>query len=318
MEIINVLNNDLIRSFTMSKFDKTRIGISSFSIFTRVLKKQAEEIFNDLEKNSKSRSSQVGPIIPNENGVLLRYDGDNICIKLNMESPEEKQRYEYCIISALVWSGSPIEMVVDKEIELTETISEYDKVFGSISKSMPAFSEYTISEIDYCIAFDLKELGYEFITYELWNVVQRGIYSYQYTKKKYNPCSCSWLESNDKTSYFTAHHISVKHIRDRCDNKSYPVNNFGSNSTNMILFVMKSLIKYSMNTIMRELITEHSNAEIHQLGNLLMMKHLMSANNIKSVITKSFESTIMRGNYFNLELAVEAVEESDFNKERKK
>jgi hypothetical protein len=202
-------------------------------------------------------------------------------------------------------------------MDLGGIISEYNRLTAGLSKSMPAFSEYTMSEIDYCIIFDLNELGHEYITYELWDVVQRGIYSPIYTKKKSEPCPISGLEYNKKVSNSSYWSVSVKQYRDHCENKIVPVNNAGKHSTNIILFVVSLEIKESINSIMRELIKHNSKAEVQKNGNLLLMKHLLSEKRIKAVIREYYENTIMRGNYFTLALAVEAVQNSDFSQEKK-
>ena len=321
----------------MQKFKNTRVGISEFSMFTRVVKKQAEAILNDLEKN-KSKIPDLKPkdllrdietdqskisklrgtmIIPYDNCTEICYYGDKININLNIESLDKCHNCETCIIGVRITTFSPIALVIDDKTDIDGIMAEYNKNISSLSKSMPAFSEYTISEIDYSILFDLNELGHEFVTDELWDIVQRGIYSSYYSKKKYDSSPVTRLETNIKSNDSGSEWISVRHIRDYCENKNVPVNNAGKNSTNMILFMASLETKDSINTIMRELIKKHSEDEIYKNGNILLMKHLLSEERIKAVIREYFECTIMRGSYFKLPLAVEAVQNSDYNKEKK-
>lgn len=47
------------------------------------------------------------------------------------------------------------------------------------------------------------------------------------------------------------------------------------------------------------------------------MNHLFSEKKIKSVIKDAFEATIMRGNYYSLELAAQPVQNCDFSQKKK-
>jgi hypothetical protein len=309
----------------MKKFVNTRIGISKFSIQIDVKEKQALEIIQDMKK-LKLSNSNFKMVSINGNFTYIRYTGKNLKITLDIDYHDgdvdestSEQNYE---IDVYITPVSPSALLFDGNMDIDFIIDEYNKNIKSLSKSIPAFSEYTINAIGRSIVFDLNELGYEPVTYELLDLVKRGVYSSDYSNIKYVPCPENRLESNEMAIQIGTCEIfvSVSHIRDCCKNKAIPVNNTGQNSTNIIKFSVSLETDNEAYSIMQMLTKSrnHSFDELQKNGHLMVMKHIFSdKKRIKSILREYLGFTIYRGNYYKFPLAVEAVQNSDFNQEKK-
>lgn len=225
-------------------------------------------------------------------------------------------------MGATISSLSPLGLVIQTVNDINNIIAEYNKFVGSVSKSMPTFSECLVSEIEYSIKFDLNELGYEYVINELWRLIRCGLSSPYYSSSKYNSlCQHGYphtnLEINEKIISLCSADVIARHYRDNCNDSFVPISNYGKNSMNVMSFSVKVKTKDTIDPLMRELVKNHSEAEILKNGNLLVMKHLFSEKKTKAVIREYFEQTIMRGNYYPLVSAVEVVQNSDFNEQKK-
>ena len=247
------------------------------------------------------------------------YEGEKTRTTLGIELLEKTTPFDLCIIGIKIETLSPADLLICNEKDIGKTIAEYDKMAGSLSKSIPAFMESILSEVDYCVSFDLNELNHGFIADELWELIRRGIPSPYYSKTKYYPLDgYPGLEVNEKQIRFGSDTVTVKHYRDNCLNTIIPINNVGKHSTNMISFTVKLNTKETINAAVRGFMKKDKKIEYYKNGNYLIMNYLFSEKKIKSVIKEYYDKTIMRGSYFPLALAVEAIHNSDFNQEKKK
>ena len=296
----------------MKKFENTAIGIKGFTLSTMVLGKQVKAIIDDVRENKSKISKIEGVDMPHREFAChsedcwISHEGDKMNVYFEIEILQEIKDCETFIITSAISSTSPKELVMRNENDMSNIISAYNKFVASVSKSIPTFSECTISEVEYGINFDLNELGHKHITEELWELTQRGIpNSYDYFR-------CIYFNgySNLEYRYKTSGDVTVQHYRDCCDVDT-PV------PTNVICFIVKIKTRDSIILVMREFAKDNSESDYTKNGNFLIMKQLFSEKKIKSVIKENFEDTIMRGSYFKMALAAEAVQNSSFNQKEK-
>ena len=286
----------------MKKLENTQIGVRWFRSYTRITTDQAESLINNIKNNQANILQIKGMEMPYEfnddqDKRWVCYQGEQIRIFLDIAL----SYYRPSTIVTEISSVSSMGFVLQSENDISKIADEYNKMVGKLSKLIPDFSKGMVSDIEYKIAFDLNELGYDKVTDELCDLVQRIFPDSPYSDRMY------WSLSGINES------VSVIYFRDCCKNKPVPTKETQKYSTNVISFSVNT----SKSDVIDLVFSDKFKPEINKNAYLLTMKGLFSEKKIKDFIRKYFESTIMRGNYFKLALAVEAVQNCDLSQEKK-
>lgn len=323
----------------MKKNITAKIGIKELTISKLMCKDQVDAIMDDFEKNESKLLKTEGMQIRGGNrnkeclfGAYYKAKGKNVTFDLDLYNrydclDTDDDCYE---IEVMIESTSPLELIIQKEVDIEKIISEYNKFIKMISNSIPMFSTlaypgfqfldpahkgYTIDLIEYGTFYDLIELHQEHIADKLWKMTKSGYWGYRALDSKYAPlygdpasklkCDKRYFELNDSyTQVYATHYLDHQ-------NKDSKL------STNVIYFgVQKSHDHITGSAWNSDAVVFES--ELNKAGGYISaMKYLLSEKRAKIVVKRYMENHLILGDYYSITGAIGAVEDSDFSQEKK-
>jgi len=134
------------------------------------------KIYSDTEPkkitNSDGNIDEVKP------AYKIKYTGDDRGVSWVIWFCNFSTGFKYYGIEAII---NPKILVKIKDYISTSNDSyleriviEYNKLVAQISDDIPPFSLYSIRRIDYCVNFDLSEMGCDCLPEQMMKLIKRG------------------------------------------------------------------------------------------------------------------------------------------------
>lgn len=206
-------------------------------------------------------------------------------------------------------------ITASNETHIVDAANNYNSLIKEISENIPTFFQYILSRVDYCINFDLRELGYDCDVEQIMKLIERGDIPHHYKKfQQYCPVSHR-MKNPDGSVYLKSGSVTINcyekhHQLQQCA----PDNLCMDNSKYVIRFEIQCKLPKIRG--LRKLIdTNMSYAEQNEqpeLYNSRMTCGLLSDKICKYVVLNYFLKVIKNGDYYTLQKAIDIIERQDY------
>jgi len=234
---------------------------------------------------------------------------------------------EYIIeakINPKVFIGISDYITASNESHLLEVERKFNDEVNKLSPLLGRFAEYKPKRIDYCINFDLRELGVTCTPMQMMRLIKRGDYSSYFQEYKYYD-----RISHRKKSFEHSHYLKSGSVNINCYNKYYQLKKqFPScpsidDAQHIIRFEVQC--KYRKTYMMLRLEQEQmkrerdspsfnrkfaeSNIINRSIDDPIRIIHRMLSDMMaEDIITKYFRQIVKFGDYYTLADAIKLVE----------
>jgi len=315
---------------------KSSIGFHTFTIFIRISWEEAMKLFEDFQVY-RDTTKEVKMYIPSHE--LERIDIAKKLKSKGISVPTKPREWRIDYISddrkGINWilrfinnkhvSGFYVETRINPKIlagirdYLTASNSSYLKIVekrfneetGKISDILREFSFYKLSRVDFCINFDLKEMGIPCTPKQMIELIKKGDYPSYFdehlindikAKKKKRPKYSFYLRSGATNINCYYKYMQLQH--------NDPNNPNLEDSLNVIRFEVQC--KYRKLYNMRQIIDKERVS-----GDLITATSKILSNiTAQNMIEKYYNQIIRPGDYYPLKRAIEIIEDQDFKPDK--
>jgi len=242
-----------------------------------------------------------------------KYLGVKWTIRFDIPLPSERNCMIEVKINPQFLLGNNDYLTICNETHLPAIIKAYDTFAKSISRNLPPFVAHTLNRVDYCGNFDLREMGYSCTVKQKLKLMKQVFIPYHYkVPEKYD------YKLRRKVPYRNGLYAKTG---------SSKINNYGKQRQLEEKFPheketiekAENLLRYEVHcgkskmSRMRKLIADSSPLGC---GSYRMMERLLSTEVAKAILASYFQRTIMQGDYYTIEQAIEKIETHNFREPR--
>ena len=311
----------------------TSIGFHTFTIFIRINGKEVKELFKDFF-NYRDTTNEIKiyvpkgkknwtPIIDNDFKTKgkkpkvwrIDYIDDNKkgitwFLRFNNNSRNYKEYIVEARINPKILAGIKDYITAANGSYLKIVEERFNEEVNKISKILGRFSWYKLKRIDFCINFDLKEMGYKCTPEEMIKLIKQADYSSRYTEwMKYDKKSHR-TKSGKYSLYLKSGSLNINcyYKYKQMDEDDFDYED-REKALNIIRFEVQCKYRkvYTMSQIMKQNF-EH--------GSLDLMHQILSDLTSKNIIDQYFNRIIGSGDYYTLKRAIEIIEDQGFSCEK--
>lgn len=295
----------------------TSIGYHTISIFQRF---DNEEI-NLIMKDFKTYSKATGDI------MIYPADSKKECYKIDYKSKRkgihwlvkfcpgyQMDFWEYIVeakINPKLLAGEPDYVTAVDESILPILEMRFNEEAQRISKRLGTFYDYRPNRIDYCVNFDLLEMGIPITPSQMMTLIERGNIPPHYLEYKLYDTVGHRIKSQDDQFYLKSKSVVVNIYGKYAHLK----NNYPNNPS---LEASKNIVRFEIQCKYLKLYALSAELNRNHAPNHVIMRHLLSNVVARSVIIHYFDRIIMRGNYYTLKEATEMILSRKFRGDKEK
>jgi len=231
-------------------------------------------------------------------------------LKFNNDSSTFKEYILEVRINPKILAGIKDYITAANGSYLTAVAKRFNEEASKISKILGKFSWYKLKRIDFCINFDLKEMGYTCTPEEMIKLIKQADYSSRYTEWMKYDKKAHRTKSGKYSFYLKSGSVNIncyyKLKQLEADDASYEDR---EKALNIIRFEVQCKYRkvYSMSQIMAQ------NIGIRAIDT---MREILSDLTAQNMIAYYFDRIIGRGDYYTLKRAIEIIEDQGFSCEK--
>ena len=293
------------------------VGIHTINIFRRYTHKEIDEIRKAFKEYSKTTGSiRIYPT--NEAKTCYRIDylekHTGIAYWQIRYSSSYKADYRDYIVEAKInpkiLAGDVDYIRSSNEGDIPAMIVKFEEEAKKISKHLRNFSRYRLNRVDYCVNFDLQELGFPCTPDQMMELIKRSNIPAHYTEyKKYHPVS---KRSKSLPGSFYLKSASVV------------VNSYGKYDQlldmypdNVSIETSQFVIRFEIQCKYQKIYNMTKIAKKDGVPEYAVTRHLLSDEVARMIVYRYFERIVMGGEYYTLKAATEKIKSRNFrgNKE---
>ena len=293
----------------------TSLGFHTFTIFQTITRIEANNLLNQFKEYSQKTGNIKIFLSKNKIDLMKEYC---ICyikkeIGITWYIPFYNDvKFKCCQIRAVInpkiLIGTNDYVTATTEKDLDRVLFEFQKNAMEVSKQLADMQRYCFHRIDYCINFDLEELGdYEPLFF--MSLIQRSnIPNCFKEKKEYDTIS------HRKKGYIESFYLKSDSVTVNCYckylqlKKQFPTCSNIEQSQYIIRFEIQCSYKKVYNMI-------HRNKKYESFEQAFY--DMLSNEQAQYIIEKYYKSIIMLGDYYTLKEAKKRVQSSCYSKKKK-
>lgn len=303
---------------------KTSLGFHTFTISKRISMSDYKRLYT-LFDEYKKKTNEIILFRPNYNRKdvwqIAYKDDHRRGIAWYLRICPFQQKNKECLIEARInpkiLSGINDYITASNSNYLNMVRERFDeeskKIFSRTYSSMNLrFDSYSPKRIDYCVNFDLKELGIDCTPEQMMKLIKMGDCPYPYREwQKYDPIS-KRKKSEKGSHYLKSGSVNIncyyKYMEMFKKNPDYP---FITKALHIIRFEVQC--KYRKLYGMKEFIKREYPTHDYYSGSEIILNELLSDTTSQRIIETYFARIIRPGDYYTLEDAIKIVKEQDYS-----
>ena len=282
------------------------LGYHTVNFFRRFDYDDIEAIFKDIKQFSK------------ESGKIMLYPTDlrNSCYRIDYT--DKYSSIDYWQIRSCYSSQDFKEHTVEAKVnpKILAGESDYIRAAGErhfpllaagfneearkLSSLLYGFNEYRPNRIDYCVNFDLQELGYPCEPLQMMELIKRSnIPAHYVERKEYHP-TAKRMKALPNSFYLKSNSVRIN-CYGKFDQLS---NNYQDNPS---LEDSLSVVRFEVQCRYIKLYNMMARARLKGVPDEDLLRHLLSDEVARETVIGYFNRIIMRGDYYTLKEATERV-----------
>jgi len=284
----------------------TSFGIHTFTLFITVVEHEAFTIIADFKKYN-TMTGEILIIKDKEypSNYAIEYRGGR-GIRWRIKYSHEWHGIPiYCIEARLnpkvLSSGVPDYFNVANYQEIKVALDKFDTEAKKISDKLETLSSYKINRIDYCINFDIKELGIDCTVEEMTALLKRGNIPHHFKE---------WMKYDKKShrmvSDIAAFYLISKSVVLNCYQKGEQLQREYPQTPKIPNDIIRFEIQCKYNKIFNM-------KKGRLLSNAETMNFLLSDEHSRDVITSYYNRIILGGDYYSLADAARKIQSYSFS-----
>ena len=295
----------------------TSIGYHTISIFQRFDNDEIDLIMKDF----KSYSETTGNI------MIYPSDKNKTCYKIKYKYKRKGiywlirfchgYKIDFCeyIVEAKInpklLAGEVDYITAADESILPIVEMRFNEEAQRISKHLGTLYDYRLNRIDYCVNFDLLEMGITATPSQIMKLIERGNIPPHYSEYKLYDTIGHRMKSLDDQFYLKSRSVVINIY----GKYAHLQNNYPDNPS---LETSKNIVRFEIQCKYLKLYALSAESNHSRVNNRVIMRHLLSNAIARSVIINYFDRVIMRGNYYTLKEATERVLSRRFRESKEK
>ena len=299
---------------------KTSVGFHTFTVFKRLHEKKiAKKLFSHFKKY-KDSSEEVEMMNPKgKPGEWLIYYTDTArrgitwILRYNVHSRDYKEYIVEARINPKILAGIKDYITASTSDYLPIVEERFNEEATEISEILGKFSSYTPKRVDFCINFDLKELGIRCTPEQMMKLIKMGDYP-SYFKEWLYYDKISHRKKAGKFSFYLisrANNINCYYKYKQLE-EEYPNCPHIDRALHVIRFEVQC--KYSKIYVMRKAIQKK--VPEYLITPQFILNELLSDFTSQNMIEKYFMQIIKPGDYYTLKKAIEIIEDQHFSTQK--
>ena len=295
---------------------RSSLGFHTFTIFVRLTSKEARRIYRAFEV---LRKSNVVTIIPYGKRTVLKFNGDNSTVykgfnieyiertgvswtlRFSNQSPDHKTFTLEATINPKILSGILDYITAANEDDMQNIPNLLNQEIRRISTEIPSLGWFKFKRIDYCVNFDLEELGIPCTSQQMMSLIKRSNIPYHYKEwTEYDPIG--HRHKSDNISFRLESKSVTAHFYDKYEQlkRQYPDNPSLEYAKNILRFEVQCYYNkvYGMTRAYEKNLNELTKFDF---------RDLFSKESCEAIIKQYFDRIIMRGNYYPLKHATRKI-----------
>jgi len=294
----------------------TSIGFHTFTISKRIIGKEiAIKLVKDIRKYMES-SGRIRLIPPANkyDGLLVYYvnkedRGITWILRYNTHSRMYKEYIIEARINPKTLAGINDYITASNISYLSNTEERFNDEARKISKILGKFAHYTPKRIDFCINFDLRELGINCTAEQMMKLIKMGDYpSYFEEWMKYDPIS-KRKKSGKYSFYLKSGSVNINcYYKYKQLEEKYPDSPDNEDALHVIRFEVQCKYRKLCNMM------ENLKREVpsYLQDHYYVLNRLMSDLTCNKMIKLYFDKIIKPGDYYTLKEATNIIEDHGF------
>ena len=301
---------------------RTSIGYHTISLFLRLSWEEADALmyyFQHYSKKTGNIKIYKHPDI--KNAYMIEFIGEDRGVKWILHFNNTVKEFRYygieLIMNPKILADENDYVRAADETHLPKAIVAHNALVKEISDELPMFdmklplfANYLIKRIDYCINFDIRELGYFCDIDLLIELIRRGNIPYNF-KEPYDKVKHR-RKSEDNSFVLESGSMNINCYSKYAEWLSNHPDRFGiEESRYVIRFEVqcrRNKIRYMLNRK-----TRFMSEELHKFS---PYDYLLSNEVSVKIVWDYFTQVIMQGDYYCLDEAIAMVKESPFRQQR--
>lgn len=291
---------------------KTSIGYHTIALFLKRTWEQTDALmkcFKDYSQKAKDIKIYEDDKVK---GIYhIEFIGEDRGVRWVLYYNNSSKKFRYygieVIINPKILSGEKDYIVAANETHLPKAAAEYNALVKGMSDKLPLFADYKIKRIDYCINFDICELGINCDLDLLIALIQRGNIPFNF-KEPYNITS-GRRRSGDNSFYLKSGNVTIN-----CYSKyaEWLANHPDRNGIEEAYFVVRFEVQCNRSKILYMLDKKTRFMTDYEKYTFSPLKYLLSDDVAYRMVWDYFSQVLMLGDYYKLDEAVSKVEKMPF------
>jgi hypothetical protein len=311
---------------------RTSLGHHTFNAFCPLRQegaKEAWEIFDTYRDknpdlvmeslNSKPKLMADGSLRMLCPGYVFRFKGIDCGIKWKLWFNDTNSNFKYygieTIINPKILSGEKDYITAANEDHFRKVEIAHDELTKQISPRLPTFDMYSLKRMDYCVNFDLPELGYNCSPELFLELIKRSdIPPHYFIPTKYDKKQHRHISSYDDCYYLKSGSVIINcYLKEAEWRKKYPDRPGIEQAKYVIRFEVQFFPRqtYRIKKNLKESL--HS----YQYRECDIAEMLLSDCVCEDTILRYFKRVIKYGDYYTLTEARKKIQSHDFCQSKK-
>ena len=303
---------------------RTSIGYHTISLFLRLSWEEADALMYYFQHYSKKTGNiEIIKDLPGlKNAYLIRFIGKDRGVKWILHFNNTVKEFRYygieVVMNPKILADENDYVKASDETHLPKAIVAYNDLVKEISDELlmfdmklPLFANYLIKRIDYCINFDIRELGYFCDIDLLIDLIRRGNIPYNF-KEPYDEIKHR-RKSKDNSFYLESRGMTINCYSKYAEWLADHPDRFGIEESR---YVIRFEVQCRRNKIRYMIEKETRLMTDDEKRKFSPYDYLLSNEVSVKIVWDYFTQVIMQGDYYVLDDAIDKVKESPFRQQR--
>ena len=293
----------------------TASGFHTFTVFKSLSEQETVRLLKDFKKYRRETGrTEISPTDDIKKSYRVYYPNENKGIHWLIRLCTEQRGFNSYTISATInpkiLGGITDYISAAAQEDLLAAEEAFNLDARKISRVLGRFSSFQPNRIDYCINFDLKELGIECSPEQMISLIKSSNIPPHFKERMVYDSSSHRMKSDESSFYLMSNSVTIncyyKHVQ---LHRNFPDCPNIEDSHNVIRFEVQC--KYIKTYHMKHKLMKNP----YELTGCIT-RDMLSDDISRKIINDYFRRIIMRGDYYTLQGAKDKVKAHSFRKSK--